>query len=209
MQRLTTLRRAIVSPEVSKHRLFAWLPAGYGADKNLIVIVRADDETFGILHSRFHEAWALRLGTSLEDRPRYTPTSAFATFPFPEGLTPDLPPEGAATRNPAAPRIAAVARALHEARERWLNPPEWVEEVPDLLPHLPLRKIPRDAECARRLKARTLTNLYNTRGKPEGAWLDALHAELDAAVAAAYGWPADIPTEDALSRLLTLNQARA
>ena len=54
----------------------------------LIVIARADDTTFGILHSRFHELWSLRLGTSLEDRPRYTPTTTFETFPFPAGLTP-------------------------------------------------------------------------------------------------------------------------
>jgi hypothetical protein len=40
------------------------------------------------LHSRFHELWALRLGTSLEDRPRYTPTTCFETFPFPEHCTP-------------------------------------------------------------------------------------------------------------------------
>jgi hypothetical protein len=49
---------------------------------------RADDTTFGILHSRLHELWSLRLGTSLEDRPRYTPTTCFETFPFPAGLTP-------------------------------------------------------------------------------------------------------------------------
>ena len=59
------------------------------------------------------------------------------------------------------------------------------------------------------LKARTLTNLYNTRGKPEGAWLDGLHTALDVAVAAAYGWPSDISDEDALARLLALNKERA
>jgi hypothetical protein len=40
---------------------------------NLVVIARADDTTFGILHSRFHELWSLRLGTSLEDRPALHP----------------------------------------------------------------------------------------------------------------------------------------
>ncbi len=46
------------------------------------------------------------------------------------------------------------------------------------------------------------------RGTPEGAWLDNLHGALDEAVAAAYGWPADISTGDALARLLALNHAR-
>jgi len=50
-----------------------------------------------------------------------------------------------------------------------------------------------------------LTNLYNERP----AWLDNGHRDLDAAVAAAYGWAADIPEEDALVRLLKLNLDRA
>jgi hypothetical protein len=54
----------------------------------LQVVPRADDTTLGLLHSRLHEGWSLRLGTSLEDRPRYTPTTCFETFPFPAGLTP-------------------------------------------------------------------------------------------------------------------------
>jgi hypothetical protein len=55
------------------------------------------------------------------------------------------------------------------------------------------------------LKKRTLTNLYNERP----AWLDNVHRDLDAAVAAAYDWPADIGEEDALARLLALNLERA
>ena len=43
------------------------------------------------MHSRFHELWSLRLGTSLEGHPRYTPITTFQTFPFPDGLTPDIP----------------------------------------------------------------------------------------------------------------------
>ena len=55
----------------------------------------------------------------------------------------------------------------------------------------------------RRLKARTLTNLYNARPQ----WLADAQAALDAAVAAAYGWDADISEEDALGALLGLNLA--
>ena len=67
------------------------------------------------------------------------------------------------------------------------------------------RLVPRDAECAARLKARTLTKLYNERP----AWLAACHAKLDVAVAAAYGWPSDLTDEAILERLLALNQATA
>ena len=64
---------------------------------------------------------------------------------------------------------------------------------------------PRDADCAARLKKRTLTNLYNERP----AWLANAHQKLDAAVAAAYGWPADLTDEQILEKLLALNLARA
>ena len=79
---LDGLPRFIATPTVAKHRLFVWLDAGVCPDHQLIVIAHDDDATFGILHSRFHEAWSLRLGTSLEDRPRYTPTTTFETFPL-------------------------------------------------------------------------------------------------------------------------------
>lgn len=200
--------RFIATPRVAKHRLFVWCDTPMIPDGQLVVIARDDDTAFGILHSRFHEAWSLRLGTSLEDRPRYTPTTTFETFPFPEGLTPNLPAASYAT-DPRAIAIAEAARALVEARDRWLNPPELVDRVPEVVPGFPDRVIPRNEAAARVLKARTLTNLYNTRGTPEGAWLDGLHRRLDAAVAAAYGWPEDITTEDALARLLALNLARA
>jgi type II restriction/modification system DNA methylase subunit YeeA len=178
-----------------------------------MVIARDDDITFGVLHSRFHEAWALALGSRHGDgaeggRPRYTPTTTFETFPFPEGLTPDRPAASYA-ENPFATVIAEAARKLVEARDRWLNPPELVDRVPEVVPGFPDRLVPKNADAARQLKNRTLTALYNKRGTAEGAWLDHLHADLDRAVAAAYGWPADISTDDALARLLELNHARA
>jgi len=67
------------------------------------------------------------------------------------------------------------------------------------------RPEPRDAACAAKLKKRTLTNLYNERP----TWLDLAHQKLDAAVAAAYGWPTDLTDEQILERLLALNLERA
>lgn len=109
---------------------------------------------------------------------------------------------------------------MNELRERWLNPPEWTSEedlkfpaspdgpwsryVTDDVAHYP-RLVPKDADCAAKLKKRTLTNLYNERP----TWLDLAHKKLDAAVATAYGWPADLPDEEILTRLLALNLARA
>ena len=173
---------------------------------NLIVVARDDDTTFGILHSRFHEAWSLRLGTWLGvgNDPRYTPTTTFQTFPFPEGLTPNVPARDYAD-DPKAIDIAEAARRLVELRDRWLNPPEWVEWVDEPVPGYPRRPVPCDEAAVRELKKRTLTNLYNQRPQ----WLANAHADLDSAVAAAYGWPADISEEDALAELLEMNLARS
>ena len=48
------MSRYIATPHVAKHRLFVWCDVRICPDKQLIVIARADDTTFGILHSRFH-----------------------------------------------------------------------------------------------------------------------------------------------------------
>ncbi len=88
-------------------------------------------------------------------RSRYTPTAPFETFPSPAGLTPDIP--------------ATAVHALVEARNRWLNPPDLVERVPAVVPGFPDFVLPSKAKAAAALKTRTLTNLSNIHGKPEGA----------------------------------------
>jgi len=73
---------------------------------------------------------------SLEDSPRYTPSTTFETFAFrwPPGREPADDPRVAAT--------GTAARELVEKRDRWLNP---------------------EGADAATLKQRTLTNLYNQR----------------------------------------------
>ena len=166
------LRRYIATPRVSKHRIFVWVDPEVLCNDSTDVFTRDDDYFFGILHSRFHRVWALAMGTHLESRPRYTPTTCFETFPFPEPT------------DAQRAAISAAAVRLNELREGWLNPQDALE-----------------AE----LKKRTLTNLYN---RPP-TWLANLHATLDAAVAAAYGWPADLPDAAILENLLALNLQRS
>lgn len=209
--KIASLPRYIVTTETSEHRLFVWLKFPVLPDKNLVVIARDDDTAFGILHSRFHELWALKLGTSLEDRPRYTATTTFRTFPFPPKMMLSLPASSYAG-NPRAKKIAAAAKALVDARDKWLNPPTLVVSSRDVVagpsPGFPKRILPKDAKSAVIIKTRTLTNLYNTRGTPDCAWLDALHTDIDDAVAEAYGWPTNISDDDAMEKLLKLNVAR-
>ena len=199
---LDGLSRFILTPRVAKHRLFVWCDARVCPDSATIAIARDDDVTFGILHSRFHEAWSLRLGTWLGkgNDPRYTPTTTFETFPFPDGLSPDIPAADYA-EDPRAVAVAEAARRLVELRDRWLNPPEWVEWIDEPVPGYPKRPVARDEAAAKELKARTLTNLYNARPR----WLADAHTALDAAVAGAYGWVAGISEDEALRNLLALN----
>jgi hypothetical protein len=203
---IQNLDRYIVTGLVWKHRTFGWLSRGVIPDTRLVVIARNDDVMFGILCSRFHEAWTLNICQyhGVGNDPIYTQGSTFETFPFPGGLTPNIP----AKDNENDPRAIAIARAakrLDGLRNAWLNPSDLTNIVPEALPGYPDRIMPKNEVAAAELKKRTLTNLYNQRPQ----WLSDAHRDLDAAVAAAYGWPADISEEDALAKLLELNLARA
>lgn len=144
----------------------------------------------------------------------------------PNHMLRDVPdPEPSGTQRDA---IVEAAKELDQLRLRWLNPPEWtrteVLEFPGSADgpwkryidpatvdergigtvRYP-RLVPRDAECAKELKKRTLTNLYNQRP----TWLDLAHRKLDEAVFAAYGWDSAIGDDDLLAALLALNLERA
>jgi type II restriction/modification system DNA methylase subunit YeeA len=202
-RRIERLTRYIATPQISKHRIFVWIPKCVLIENANIAITRDDDVTFGLLHSRFHRVWSLKLGTSLEDRPRYTNSTTFETFPFPDGLTPDLKPDSFS--NSHADAISEAANELNEFRENWLNPPALTKAVPEVIPGYPDRILPVDDEAAALLKKRTLTDLYN---KPP-TWLQNAHRKLDEAVAAAYGWEPDLSDDEILRRLLELNLSRS
>lgn len=198
--------RYIATVETAKHRIFVWLSSSEAPEHNLIVIPRSDDVTFGILSSRFHAAWALAAGGRLGvgNDPRYNSTRCFETFPFPTGLTPDVP----ASRyflNPRARKIAEASKRLVELRDAWLTPSEWVNQIPEVVPSFPNRNVPVSHQAADHLKKRTLTNLYNSAPQ----WLVQAHRKIDEAVASAYGWDPEISEEAVLASLLKLNQKRS
>ena len=111
---LERVERYIVTPTTAKHRLFTWLPYEILPDHALIAVAREDDYTFGVLHSRFHELWARSMGTQVREAEsgfRYTPTTCFETFPFPQPT------------DEQREAIGTAAAELNEFREGWLNPP--------------------------------------------------------------------------------------
>lgn len=171
------MSRFIGIPRVAKHLLPVWLSEGTLPDSQVVVITREDDFTFGVLASTIHRVWALKQGTALEDRPRYTPSTCFETFPFP-----------------------------HPSEEQRADVEKWARFVVTMREHL----LAQDAKA-------TLTGLYNDvvrlRAEPDATHpvtaLVKAHADLDKAVAAAYGWAWPLSEDDVLARLLALNLERA
>jgi type II restriction/modification system DNA methylase subunit YeeA len=130
---LKGLSRFVVTPNVSKHRVFVWLEGGTLPSNALIAFARDDDLFLGVLQSSVHELWARGLGgqvREVESGFRYTPTTTFETFPFPKSS-----PE-------AEQAIALAAASLDSLRRGWLNPPDADDDA---------------------LRRRTLTNLYNAQ----------------------------------------------
>src|SRR6266487_3930897 len=116
LKALRPLPRFLATPRVSKHRVFVWITPEYLPSDATVAFAREDDYFFGVLHSRFHEVWARAQGTQLREREsgfRYTPTTCFETFPFPDA------------NEQQKIDISAAAKALNELRENWRNPAEW------------------------------------------------------------------------------------
>ncbi len=171
--------------------MFSFTDAESISESTVVVIAHDDAYIIGVLSSRIHEKFSLRAGgwLGVGNDTRYFHTSTFLPFPFP--AADDLQKQ----------RIRNIAEDLDAHRKRVLAGH----------PHL------------------TLTGLYNVRerlragAKPETLdpgerrifddglvlILNELHDKLDAAVAAAYGWPADLADEDVLARLVALNKERA
>ena len=180
------LPRYVATVETAKHRTFQFLSVDILPDNKLIVLCLDRAEDFAVLSSRLHGLWALAQGTLLEDRPVYPKSLCFDPFPFPD------PTE---------------AQKAH------------------------LRSLGEELDAHRKVQQKahpklTLTAMYNvlekTRAKEriEGKdkeiydqglirLLKDLHDQIDAAVAEAYGWPADLTDDEILHRLVDLNRERA
>jgi hypothetical protein len=159
------LPRYIAAVETAKHRMFHLLDASVLPEHSLIGFGLSDAYCFGVLSSRFHVVFALAAGGTLEDRPRYNKTRCFDPFPFP-----NCDEAGKA-------RIRALAEELDAHRKR----------VQEQHPGLTLTGMYNVLAALR--AGRTLTAKEKViHGQGLVSVLYQLHEDLDAAVAAAYGW---------------------
>ena len=182
------LPRFISTPETARHRVFQFLDGGILPDNKVVTVASDDAFHLGVLSSRIHVAWSLAAGGRLGvgNDSVYNKTRCFEPFPFP------------AATEPQRAEIRKLAEQLdgHRKRQQALY------------------------------SALTLTDLYNvveklraglpltakeqvTHKNGLAAVVGELHRQLDAAVAAAYAWPADLADADLLTRLVQLNRQRA
>lgn len=183
---LAGLRRYIATVQTGKHRWFRFLDAAILPDNAVTVVASDDARTLGVLSSRLHEAWALRHGATLEDRPVYTKGSCFDAFPFPD-----------MSRREAA-EAGAFAEELDALRAQVLadNPDLTMTRLYNARRKLASGRSLTDPE--RSIADRGLVRL-----------MDHLHRQIDERTARAYGWPADIGAEAAVAALARLNRERA
>jgi hypothetical protein len=164
---LGALPRYLAAGRVGKRLLFAWYEPSTCPSDLVHVFAFPDDYSMGVLSSSVHEAWARARSSTLTDRLRYTPTSAFMPFPWPCPLD--------------AEAAALVARAGRRMLTR------------------------RQEICLS--EGIGLTKLYNRLDDGAYADLKQSQRELDAAVAACYGWPRKVARDPAeiTRRLRRLN----
>ncbi len=162
---LRGLPRYIATAETSKHRMFQFLDASIRPDNMLIAIALDDAFHLGVLSSRIHVVFSLAAGGTLEDRPRYNKTRCFDPYPFP------------ACDESAKARIRALGEELDAHRKR----------VQAQHPGLSLTAMYNVLEALR--EGRPLSKKeQDIHDRGLVSVLRQLHDELDAAVAAAYGW---------------------
>jgi len=179
------LSRFIATIKTAKHRTFQFLDAAILPDSKLISFASDDAFTLGVLSSRIHLVWIQATQALLEDRPTYVKSNSFEKFPFP------------LCGEKEKARIRELAEAL-DAHRKQVQAKHGV----------------------------TLTGLYNVLEKIRAgetltekekfvhdrglvSTLKSLHDDLDAAVSAAYGWPASLTNAEILERLVALNAERA
>jgi len=102
---VAALGRFIASTATGKRLLMSWQDVAVCPSNATVVFAFDDDFSMGVLLSRAHDAWAWARSSTLKGDLRYTPSTAFMTFPFPDPVSPE-----------ARARVAAASSALYARR---------------------------------------------------------------------------------------------
>ncbi|MGG5753246.1 DNA methyltransferase [Zafaria sp. Z1313] len=71
-----------------KRLLFVWADLHWIPSNAVTAVARDDDHTFGLVTSSIHDAWAWEQSSTIKSDIRYTPSTTFETFPFPDPNSP-------------------------------------------------------------------------------------------------------------------------
>lgn len=82
-ERAAGLPRFIAGTRVAKRIFFVWADPDWRPSDSTNVFALDSDYAIAVLTSSVHTDWATARSSTLEDRIRYTPSSAFETFPWP------------------------------------------------------------------------------------------------------------------------------
>ncbi len=231
---LMGLRQYIATIDTAKHRVFQRLDAELICDDGIVIVASDQFDFLGLLSSRIHCVWALRQGSLLGPTPRYNKSRCFDPFPFPD---PDAATRARIAQLAEAldghrksvqaehPEITLTqmynvlekVRANSQSSPQSLSPssrrksgprldaPESVESLgPDFRRD--------DGGVSDGEKGKVVELSADEKLIFDHALILILkerHEELDAAVAAAYGWPAHLSDDEILARLVALNKERA
>jgi len=182
---LKGLDRYISTVETAKHRFFVFLSATIRPDNRLVNFAFQDASFLGVLSSSVHVTWTLSAGGTLEDRPVYNKTRCFDPFPFPD----------CSESQRQAIREIAERLDSHRKRQQQLHPELTLTEMYNVLEKL-------------RTGEQLTTEDHEIYEMGLIGILRELHDELDKAVFAAYGWSADLTTEQILANIVALNAQR-
>ncbi len=94
------LQRLIVGTRVGKRILFTWCELDWRPSDATNVFALETDYAMGVLSSTIHIDWGIARSSTMRTDPRYTPSSAFDTFPWPQAT------------NDQREQISAFAREL-------------------------------------------------------------------------------------------------
>ncbi|AJA08852.1 DNA methyltransferase, putative [Sphingopyxis fribergensis] len=185
---LRGVTRYIATIETAKHRVFQFLSKSILPDNKLACVALDDAYHLGVLSSRFHVPWAIATGgwLGMGNDSVYVKSRCFDPFPFPADV-----------HEPLKDRIRCEAEALDALRKRVLTEHE----------DLTLTKLYNVLDALREGRALTDTE-RDAHDRGLVTVIRQHHDRIDALVAEAYGWPADLPEEEILTCLVALNRAR-
>jgi hypothetical protein len=104
--RVDGMARFIAGTATGKRISFVWCEPSWRPSNSTNMFALDSDYAMGVLMSTLHTGWAANKSSTLEDRIRYTPSSAFDTFPWPDPT------------NAQREAVAAASRELLTVRSR-------------------------------------------------------------------------------------------